>query len=443
MCGDGLVFTLWWRDAFRFFNSPSCRISRRGIKALGMEILWKNLPLIFWLSLGHTALWVGVVNRVHGLNWPQKVLKHLRHAHDVAIVVFPVLLWGLMGTNRGPLAYAADWPRFYWPVLAYFSICNVLAGGVVVVGVWRWLQRSAPHELLVRSIDHDIAAELPARPLGKPRYRYLVPFPGNELLHLRISEKELVVPRLPVAWDRLRVLHLSDLHFIGCPDLPYYQRVIERARALQPEIIVFSGDLLDRDDLRDWLASTLGLLTAPLGCYFVLGNHDRDYTHPSTTRAVLSACGWQDVAGRETSVRYRGAELVIGGTEAPWMGMHPPWEQGTGESFRLLVSHTPDNISWARRRGVDLMLSGHTHGGQVRLPGFGPVFSPSLFGCKYASGTFWESPTLMHVSRGIGAKHPLRINCPPDVSLLLLRAPCLTAAIRSLGERPSASDSAA
>jgi hypothetical protein len=67
------------------------------------------------------------------------------------------------------------------------------------------------------------------------------------------------------------------------------------------------------------------------------------------------------------------------------------------------------------------MLSGHNHGGQVRLPGFGPVYSPSAFGCHYASGVFWESPTLLYVSRGISGKHPLRWNCLPELTRLVLR----------------------
>jgi hypothetical protein len=68
------------------------------------------------------------------------------------------------------------------------------------------------------------------------------------------------------------------------------------------------------------------------------------------------------------------------------------------------------------------MLSGHNHGGQVRLPGFGPIYSPSIYGCHYASGVFWEPPTLVYVSRGISGKHPLRWNCLPELTRLVLRA---------------------
>ncbi|HTI52000.1 MAG TPA: metallophosphoesterase, partial [Planctomycetaceae bacterium] len=74
-----------------------------------------------------------------------------------------------------------------------------------------------------------------------------------------------------------------------------------------------------------------------------------------------------------------------------------------------------------RRHQIDLMLAGHNHGGQVRLPFFGPVYSPSAFGTHYASGVFWEPPTLLYVSRGIAGRHPLRWNCRPELTRLILR----------------------
>jgi hypothetical protein len=103
------------------------------------------------------------------------------------------------------------------------------------------------------------------------------------------------------------------------------------------------------------------------------------------------------------------------------MGMQPDLTSVPEDAFRIFLSHTPDNINWACRNSIDLMLSGHNHGGQVRLPGFGPVYSPSVYGCHFASGVFWEPPTLLYVSRGISGKHPLRWNCLPELTRLILR----------------------
>jgi predicted MPP superfamily phosphohydrolase len=89
--------------------------------------------------------------------------------------------------------------------------------------------------------------------------------------------------------------------------------------------------------------------------------------------------------------------------------------------FRLCLSHTPDNIGWARQHQINLMLAGHNHGGQIRLPLVGSVIVPSRYGRRYDCGTFHEPPTLLHVSRGLAGKEPVRYNCRPEVAKLVLR----------------------
>ena len=74
-------------------------------------------------------------------------------------------------------------------------------------------------------------------------------------------------------------------------------------------------------------------------------------------------------------------------------------------------------------KGIDLMLSGHNHGGQIILPVIGPVFAPSKYGVRYAGGAFWAVPTFLYVSRGLAGRHPLRLNCPPELTRLILESP--------------------
>src|SRR5262249_32468011 len=99
----------------------------------------------------------------------------------------------------------------------------------------------------------------------------------------------------------------------------------------------------------------------------------------------------------------------------------PPKDDCALGPLRVLLAHTPDRYAWARARGFDLMLAGHTHGGQICFPVIGPTVCPSLYGTKYASGFFHERPTLLHVNRGTASLFPLRINCPPELSKLVLR----------------------
>ena len=123
------------------------------------------------------------------------------------------------------------------------------------------------------------------------------------------------------------------------------------------------------------------------------------------------------------------------GNERPWFERHAaqtgnaaiaetiPVESIPVGTLRLGLSHSPDNIDWARRQQLDLLLAGHTHGGQVRLPGIGPLVAPSRYGSRFASGVFYREPVLMHVSRGLSGTHPLRLRCMPEVSLLTLHTP--------------------
>jgi predicted MPP superfamily phosphohydrolase len=108
----------------------------------------------------------------------------------------------------------------------------------------------------------------------------------------------------------------------------------------------------------------------------------------------------------------------VAGSEVPWLGSNPPAVGPVNAIVRLLLSHSPDQMTFARQNGYQLMLSGHTHGGQVVLPVIGPMFAPSMHGVSFAAGLFeWPGFTL-HVSRGIGAKDPLRWRCCPELTCL-------------------------
>jgi predicted MPP superfamily phosphohydrolase len=114
--------------------------------------------------------------------------------------------------------------------------------------------------------------------------------------------------------------------------------------------------------------------------------------------------------------------VILAGDEQPWFGTAPDLSTAPSpeEAFRILVAHTPDRYPWAQEHGFGLMLAGHNHGGQIRIPLLGPIVSPSRYGVKYASGVFHEPPTTLHVSRGLSALHLLRFNCQPELTKLVL-----------------------
>ena len=130
---------------------------------------------------------------------------------------------------------------------------------------------------------------------------------------------------------------------------------------------------------------------------------------------VLGECGLVHLGGRWIEMPVRGQSVLLAGSELPWFGRRPTWRLPAARrgpaasSWPIAPINSPGPASHA-----DLFLAGHTHGGQIRLPLIGPIFSPSREGVMYASGLFHAPPTIMHVTRGVSAKLPLRMNCRPS-----------------------------
>lgn len=386
-----------------------------------MEFSWPSALVIVVLSCGNAALLIGAINRLYSLPWPDRVLHRLRQIHDLLMVGLPIAFVWCIGVRGPRLLLGGSWNDLPWPLTGYLFACG-FAAAVIPAVAWRRRQAHPPElQLSNHSLLVDVAARLGYRPIGAGPHRLMTRFPANEFLHVEISDKEYRLPNLPSEWDGFSILHISDLHFIGTVDRPYFEELVKMACTLPAEVVCFTGDLLDREDLISWLPETLGRFSAPLGCWYVLGNHDWYVQNTDAIRRELGRLGWRGLAGRCEVVEYAGRSLAMCGSERPWMGRHPNLDGVPSNAFRLMLSHTPDNLPWARRHGIDLMLAGHTHGGQVRLPGIGPVYAPSAFGTKYTGGAFWEDPTLMYVSRGVGGREPWRWNCPPELTRLILR----------------------
>jgi predicted MPP superfamily phosphohydrolase len=150
-------------------------------------------------------------------------------------------------------------------------------------------------------------------------------------------------------------------------------------------------------------------------------------------RQALANTGFTDLNGRWLELRVDDARIVLGGDERPWLGTpldpgQAPPRSETGHELRLVLLHTPDRLAVARAADADLVLAGHTHGGQIRLPGIGAIVCPSLHGMRYDAGLFQCPPAKMFVSRGLSAYTPIRVNCLPELTRLVLRMPQPTAA---------------
>ncbi|MBM4002411.1 MAG: metallophosphoesterase [Planctomycetes bacterium] len=386
-----------------------------------------QLMLYLPALMGHLVLWVAIFNRLHSTGLRHRPLKLLEKLIFLAILAIPALFGFWLWRAERTAVPVPSIGQLLIPV--YTGVCWL----TLLIGIpcwWRY-RTEARRQLPVVAQSHkvvDVAARIGDRPVGNPLTWISVRLPGNEVYQLHVSRKQLWVPRLPPRLEGLSIAHLSDLHFSGRILPPYFQVVIDETNELDADVVMISGDIVDRAECIDWIPATLGRLRSRYGMYFVLGNHDRRVARPQDVRNALADCGFVDLGGRVERRQFRDAPVLLAGNEAPWfypLPACPPREDGAGENgngspLRLLLSHAPDQIPWARAQAFDLMLAGHTHGGQIQFPGIGPTVSPSRFGIRYASGSFYEAPTVMHVSRGISGLHTIRFRCPPELALLTL-----------------------
>ena len=386
-----------------------------------------NTALVLLALLGHAFWCVAMVNQVHATSVPQWAAKLTLLAGMMAMAAFPVALgWWVAAAGLDPMDVHLWW-RLPGPVLAYVALCWIAAPWVMVRWVW-WRMTLGPPAILRAHRSHLVELLThPDPPAGEDHdHHFLVRLPGNQMLHLDVCERSLNIAGLPERLDRLSMIHLSDLHFTGRVGKAYFREVARRSNELEPDLVAITGDIADDSRYIDWIPDILGKIRARWGVYFILGNHD----FRIDWRRILAAmadCGLVYLGGRWTEIRVRGVPLLLAGNELPWSapaadlaGAPPPLDQGGPP--RIALAHSPDQIDWARANRIDLLLAGHLHGGQIRLPLIGPVLSPSRRGVKYASGTFHDPPTIMHVSRGISGEIPLRFNCAPEMAKLVLHA---------------------
>jgi uncharacterized protein len=388
----------------------------------------ENLPtaavvaLFLAACLGHLVLMITSHNWWYGHAFSKRVgdRLHLLHGFFTAGVPAALLLW--QGRNfLGLLDFASE--SFGRQLAgAYLVLCWLAAGIGLPIDTLLRLLRPRPRALMdKRSKSVDFAKVLGYRPAGHTKHAWLTALPFNEVFQVEFVERTLCLPRMPAAWDGLTILHLTDLHLYGTPDLHFFRALMDRCNDPLPDIVCVTGDVADGYKHQRLIVPVLGRLRWGLAAFAILGNHDYWYEAPLIRRR-LKRIGINYLGNSWEQITVRGEPLVVVGNEAPWHKPLPDLSSCPSGPFRLCLSHTPDNVRWGRRHGIDLMLAGHVHGGQVRLPVFGSLLVPSVHGRRYDCGTFDESPTLLHVGRGISGEHPLRVMCRPEVTRLVLRA---------------------
>lgn len=381
-------------------------------------LAWLSLSLA---ALGHGCLTVLAINVFHGVGIRESRMRWAK----------PLFLAVLGGWSVALVAFAwtgawADWP---WPIRAYAAVCILTAGaGLPIVTAMRAF-RKPPPGASGRSRILDLAEGRDRRELiGRGPDSWWLRLPGNQAFEFEMSEWEVPMPRLPRGLDGLSILHLSDLHLTPAYSRAFFDSLFDIIEPSDADLVLFTGDLIDDEEHLDWVKPLLSRVRGRLGQFGILGNHD--YRHDiGRALAALAESGFEPLEARWRVIEHDGQSLAIGGTSAPWGEPPPPIPAA---DFSILLSHTPDRFGQAAEAGTDLVLSGHTHGGQYRLPVIGPILMPSVYSRRYDGGFFRRGSTLMYVSRGIAGQHPLRFNCRPEVARLALRA------VDARTERPAA-----
>lgn len=243
---------------------------------------------------------------------------------------------------------------------------------------------------------------------------------------VRLVKIEIPIAGLPESFDGLRLIQLSDMHSGTLVNPDYIDYCFKLAASRQPDLVLLTGDYVT--GLASYVRPVAASIETHLNGYTkiaVLGNHDY-WAGPVAVRDALVAAGVR-VLGNEPHKIVRGKEFFwIIGTHDYWSGLFDDREALDGVSPsdpKIVLSHNPDTLDYFRNAGVDLMLSGHTHGGQVNLPFIGPLLVPSKYGAKYAFGLFEFGRFRLYVNRGIGViSPPVRFRMRPEITQITLRS---------------------
>jgi uncharacterized protein len=251
---------------------------------------------------------------------------------------------------------------------------------------------------------------------------------------LAVNRVTLPIRNLPGALAGVRIAQLSDFHH--GPHIPagYLEGAIERTVAEKPDIIALTGDYIDRGPAHVRTAAKLFRgLKAPLGVFAVLGNHDFSVhtargirRHPELHREVADALGTEGVTvlrNRTVRVERDGAGLLVAGVDDLWSGESNPdaaLADACANTPRVILAHNPQSVEQLAKHRADVVLSGHTHGGQINWPGLGRL----MLGKKarrWAAGLYPLEAGHLYVNTGVGFGWRFRFGVRPELAILTLQ----------------------
>lgn len=256
---------------------------------------------------------------------------------------------------------------------------------------------------------------------------------ATSYLAINDESQDPVIDRIPLAMrnlhpalEGLTILQITDVHLYPMTQPKLVKKSVSMANELKPDLIVLTGDYVWQDlDAIFELAPILAGLDAKYGVFSTLGNHDYWLDADVITRAMESA-GLPVLINQGLSIQHGKGSIFVAGLDDGWSGKPDLDETLDGANSSepvILLCHEPDLADRYSLDGrVNVQLSGHTHGGQIRLPGIGALVLPFL-GRKYDLGLYRVNEMLLYTNRGLGViSEPVRFNCPPEISQFVLHS---------------------
>ncbi len=246
----------------------------------------------------------------------------------------------------------------------------------------------------------------------------------NDVYDIEITRHEIFIDDIPSEFDGYRLAFLTDTHVAGFVRRAFYREIVAQVNRFEPDLILLGGDFVTWNRHIPLMAEELlSDLKARDGMLAILGNHDY-WAGGDEVKAAMSAKGVRFIINSSTTIRRGSAELPVFGVDEVYRGepdIEAAFARVNRSGPRIGVTHHPDLIDQLADRRIDLIVCGHTHGGQIRFPFFGAIVVPSRHEGRYASGFHRVGAALMYVSRGIGAVPPIRILCRPEIATFILR----------------------
>ena len=245
-----------------------------------------------------------------------------------------------------------------------------------------------------------------------------------EPYHYLITETDIFVKNLPERFEGFRITQLTDIHHSDILGIDEVQRVVQLAQQTKPNIFVLTGDYTTT--YRRYIepcAEALSRLNAPEGVWAVLGNHDH-YTDPELTTRAFERHHITVLNNLNTSVQNGPDRLQLTGID-DWSWNGTDWKRAfaglNNELPTILLSHQPAVLEFPQTQQISLILSGHTHGGQIKVPWLGPLARFATKDLKYAQGLFRYGEVQLYVSSGTGVIGlPIRMGVRPEITVLRL-----------------------